>query len=63
MWAIRRALRGDCQRVLAGHLHLPGCRDPVVVRSGFHLSFYHVLPKHHEEEHLQCVRTAARDRR
>ena len=63
VWAVRGALWGDCQRVLAGYFYLPGCRDPAAVCRGVHLGLHHVLPKHHEEEHLQCVWIAARDRR
>lgn len=66
-WNIVRTLRsslwGNCQRVLAGYLYLPGSRDPAALCRGFHLGLHHVLPKHHEEEHLQCVWTATRDRR
>lgn len=50
--SLRHPLRGDCQRVLAGHVHLPGSGDPAAVRRGLHLGLHHVLPEHHEEEHL-----------
>lgn len=63
VWTVCHTLWGDCQRVLAGYFYLPGGRDPAAVCCGVHLSLHHVLPKYHEEEHLQRVRTAARDRR